>query len=184
MDRRVKLNVLRQLAMSMGDPMMGAFLSFLAGRLDRVHFVESHSGGAVRVTLSPGARLWPRVPFRAEIDGKPVPHPIAFIEAMALRDDDTFVKVDFGAMEAPAWYREAVSDGALDSRSQLEASIERIRRQIDLALDAYRTANEALGGAGEEERQYLRFVLEKAKSELRTLNAQLSSLETKLGSLE
>ena len=184
MDRKAKLNVLRHLAMSMGDPMMAPLLSFFAGRLDRVHFVSDLEGAGVAVTLSPGARLWPRVPFRAEIDGHPVPHPIAFIEQMALRDDQTYIKVDFGVQEAPPWYRQVVRDAVMDPRHQLEESIDQIRSKIDLALDAYRTANEALEKATEEERKYLRFVLDKAKSEMRELNMQLNSLEMKLGRVE
>lgn len=184
MDRKVKLNVLRQLAMTIGDPMMAPTLSFLAGRLDQVHFVHDLEGANVAVTLSPGTRLWPRVPFRAEIDNSPVNHPIAFIERMALRDDDIFVRVEFGALDIPPWYEEALVEGAVDPRAQLEESIDQIRDKIDLALDAYRTASESFDEASEEERKYLRFVLEKAKSEMRALNAQLNDLEMKLGFTE
>lgn len=180
MDRKIKLNVLRQLATSMGDPMMAPILSFLAGRLDRIHFVEAHEGGRANVTIAAGIRLWPRSPFRAEIDGMPVNHPIAFIERMALRDDDLWIRVDFGASEIPAWYQEALVENAMNQRHQLEESIDQIREKIDLALDAYRTANEAIDEATESDRKYLRFVLEKAKTELRTLNGQLTDLEMKL----
>ena len=68
-----------------------------------------------------------------------------------------------------------------DHRSALEASIEQIREKIDLALDAYRTASEGLDSADEEERTYLKFVLEKAKEDMRQLNAQLAELESKIG---
>ncbi len=181
MDRKVKLNVLRQLAMSMGDQMMVPILSFLAGRLDHVHFVRELEGATVAVTLSPGARLWPRVPFRAEIDGESVNHPVAFIEKLALRDDDILIRVEFGALEAPQWYLDAVADDVVDPRRHLEESIDQLRSKIDFALDAYRTANEAFADADDDERKYLRFVLDKAKTEMRTLNAQLNELEMKLG---
>jgi len=184
MDRKVKLNVLRHLAMSMGDQMMVPILSFMAGRLDRIHFVRNLEGAKVAVTLAPGARLWPKVPFRAEIDGAPVPHPIAFIESLALRDDDILIRVDFPALETPKWYQDALEDDPTDPRDQLEESIDQIRAKIDLALDAYRTASEALDEATEEKRQYLRFVLEKAKTDMRALNSQLSALEMKLGLTE
>lgn len=181
MDRKLKLNVLRQLAMTMGDQTMVPILSFLAGRLDQIHFVRNLEGADVAVTLSPGARLWPRVPFRSDIDGASVNHPLAFIERMAMRDDDILIRVEFGALETPQWYLEVLTDDVEDPRHQLEESIDQLRNQIDLALDAYRTASDAIDGADDDERKYLRFVLDKAKSEMRSLNAQLSELEMKLG---
>src|SRR5690606_38650271 len=134
--------------------------------------------------LSSNMRLWPHIPFRAMGDGAPVNNPVAFIDKASLRDDPIYVRVDFGVAGAPKWYQDVVEEGVVSQRHQMETRIEEIRKKIDLALDAYRTANEAAATAGEEEQQYLRFVLSKAKDEMRTLNQKLNELETILGRRE
>lgn len=159
-------------------------LSFLAGRLDGIKFVEETEGAAVSVYLSSNTRLWPHLPFRAMVDGMPINNPIAFIDKVSLRDDPIYIRVDFGALGKPKWYEEIVEEGVTDPRRQMETRIDEIREKIDLALDAYRTANEAIDGASEEDQQYLRFVLSKAKEDMRTLNQKLTELETRLGRRE
>ena len=184
MDRAKKLNALRQIAMTIAEAPLIPVLSFLAGRLDGVKFVEDTEGAAVSVHLSSNTRLWPHLPFRATVDGVPVNNPIAFIDKVSLRDDPVYVRVDFGPMGKPKWYEEIVEEGVVDPRRQMEARINDIRQKIDLALDAYRTANEALEKASEEDQRYLRFVLSKAKEDMRTLNQKLNELEARLGRRE
>lgn len=181
MNRPEKLNVLRQIAMTLAEGSLIPVLSFLAGRLDGIRFVEDTDGAAVSVHLSSNVRLWPHIPFRATIDGTAINNPIAFIDRVSLRDDPIYVRVDFGAVGAPKWYQDVVEEGVVDRRHQMETRIEEIREKIDLALDAYRTANEAIGTAEDDEQQYLRFVLSRAKDDMRTLNQKLSELETRLG---
>lgn len=181
MSRAAKLNALRQIAMTAGEPSLIPILSFLAGRLDHVHFVEDVGEAEVFVHLSLNQRLWPRLPFRAQVDGANINNPIMFIDIVALRDVDVYVRLDLGLGEPPQWYTDVLETIVPDHRSALEASIDQIREKIDLALDAYRTATEGLDTAGEEERAYLKFVVEKAKADMRALNSQLSELESKIG---
>ena len=184
MDRSAKLNALRQIAMTFAEGPLIPVLSFFAGRLDGIRFVRETEGAAVSVYLSSNMRLWPHIPFRAVIDGTPVNNPIAFIEKMALRDDPIYIHVEFGAGGVPKWYRDVLEEGVVDERLRMETRIEEIRRKIDLALDAYRTANDVAHTADEEEQKYLRFVLNKAKDEMRELNQKLNELETLLGRRE
>mgnify|MGYP001362140749 CR=1 FL=1 len=185
MDRQVKLNALRNVAMAMGEAAapLGPLLGFFAGRIDGVRFVKDDSDASLYVYLATASRLWPKLPFRAKIDGEAVNNPFAFIERAALRDDPIEVKVDFGVDAVPEWYEAAVERSA-DPREALHESIEQIRRKIDLALDVYRTASEARVTASEEEQAYLRFVLEKAKAEMRELNLRLTRLEEQLSGVE
>ena len=184
MSRSAKLNALRHIGMSAGDPSLIPLLAFLAGRLDQVHFVQDVAEAEVSVHISLNTRLWPRMPFRAQIDGAAVNNPIMFIDIVALRDVDVYVRVDFGTAEPPLWYAEVLESFIPDPKSALELSIQQIREKIDLALDAYRTASEGLSTRGEEERAYLKFVVEKAKSEMRALNLQLAELESKIGKVD
>lgn len=184
MDREAKLHALRQIAILMNEGALLPLLSFFAGRLDKVRFVKDLTDAGVGVHLSTNMRLWPRIPFRAEIDGRQVNNPIAFIEQMALRDDDLFVRVEVGTDEAPSWLEPVLEEYAQGRRDALETSIDQIRDKIDLALDAYRTASDALDEADSEHRKYLKFVLEKAKEDMRTLNARLDELERMVGKVE
>lgn len=181
MSRSAKLNALRHIGMAAGDGSLIPLLAFLAGRLDRVHFVQDVGEADVSVHISLNMRLWPRLPFRAQVDGATINNPIMFIDIVALRDDDIYVRVDLGTIEPPPWYAEVLDSFTPGRKSALEVSIEQIREKIDLALDAYRIANEGLSSRGEEERAYLKFVVEKAKAEMRALNSQLAELESRIG---
>lgn len=187
MDRAQKLAALRHVGMAMqGDPAVISLLAFFAGRLDRVHFVSDLEGAGYAVTLSVSPRIWPRIPFRATIEGMPVPHPLAFIERAALDDEDIYVKVDFGAAEPPEWYRAVMETEVQDPRQYVEAAMRRVRQEIDLALDVYRTASEALEAnpGDEEHREYLRFALRNAREEIRTLSGRLEKMEAQLGQIK
>lgn len=183
MDRAAKLTALRNIGMTIGDASVIPVLSFLAGRLDTIHFVPEVDDARVWVHFSINTRLWPRVPFRAQVDQTPVNHPIALIEWLALRDDPIHIRTDV-AGDPPEWLAAVLEEEALSPREALEASIQGIREKIDLALDAYRAANEAFPEADEEERRYLSYVLGQAKEEMKALNAQLNELERQVGASE
>jgi len=107
--RATKLNALRHIAMAAGDPGLIPVLAFLAGRLDRVHFVEDLGEAEVAVHLSLNRRLWPRTPFRSQVDGATITNPIMFIDIVALRDVDVFVRVDLGLASLPSGTRTSSS---------------------------------------------------------------------------
>lgn len=181
MDREEKLQALRHIGMTMqADVVVVSVLSFLAGRLDRVHFVADVEGASIAAYFSLHSRLWPRVPFRAEIDGTPVSHPLAFIERAALRDEDVYVQVDFAGSDPPEWYKAVLEESVQDARQYIEASMARVRSQIDMALDVYRTANDALVQADEEKQAYLRFALQRARDDIKSLSSRLQELESQL----
>src|SRR5690606_36038445 len=113
MDRPAKLNALRQIAMTFAEGPLIPVLSFFAGRLDGIRFVEETEGAAVSVHLSSNKRLWPHIPFRATVDGEPVNNPIAFIDKVSLRDDPIYVRVDFGVTGIPKWYQDVVEPGVV-----------------------------------------------------------------------
>ena len=181
MDRARKLEVLRRVAMVLRPegPLLVLF-GFLAGRLDRVHFVRSLEGASTAVHLSVDSRIWPRVPFRGRVGDEQILHPIAFVDLVAPRDDDIYVKVDFPYGEEPGWYREVVFDAPQDWRATLEQATMRVRERIDFALDVYRAAAPLVEKATGEERKRLQFVIETARAEIQGLSRQLSELQAKL----
>ncbi len=181
MDRQTRLDVLRRVAMMLRPegPLLVLF-GFLAGRIERVIYVRRLDEAPVGVHLSADSRIWPRIPFRARVDGETILNPIAFVDLMALRDDDIYVRVDFPWGEEPPWYREAAQDGAQDRRTVLEQAASRVKERIDFALDVYRVAAPLVQGASEEERRRLQFVLETARSEIQSLSRQLSELQALL----
>lgn len=175
-----KLDALRHIGMAMhADGAVLPLLAFFAGRLDRVHFVSDLEGARVAVQLAVSPRIWPRVPFRGTIDGVTITHPLAFIERCALRDDDIYVQVTFGGGMAPEWYQNVVEEGVADQRHYVEAAMEKVRQEIDTALDLYRTANEAMESAEGEELRYLQFALRKAQEDIRYLSGRLREMEAR-----
>ncbi|HEY8485899.1 MAG TPA: hypothetical protein VIL11_00770 [Limnochordales bacterium] len=185
MDRQRKLDALRRIAMILrpDGPLLVLF-GFLAGRLDRVLFVRQLEGAHVAVQLSADSRIWPRVPFRARVGEETVLNPIAFVDLMATRDDDIYVRVDLPYGEEPGWYREVLVDQPLDWRTTLEQATMRVRERIDFALDVYRTAAPLVEKATGEERRRLEFILETARAEIQGLSRKLSELQARLASGE
>lgn len=175
-----KLDVLRQIGMAMhADGGVVPLLAFLAGRLDRVHFVSDLEGAPVAVQLAVSPRIWPRVPFRGTVDGVTITHPLAFIERCAVRDDDIYVQVTFGGGTPPEWYQNVVEEGVADRRHYVEAALDKVRQEIDTALDLYRTANEAMESAEGDELRYLQFALRKAEDDIRQLSSRLREMEVR-----
>lgn len=181
MDRTRKLEVLRRIAMVLRPegPLLVLF-GFLAGRLERLFFVRSLEGATVAVHLSADSRIWPRVPFRGRVGDDQILHPIAFVDLVATRDDDIYVKVDFPYSGEPDWYREVLTDVPQDWRATLEQATLRVRERIDFALDVYRTAAPLVEKATGEERKRLQFVIETARAEIQGLSRQLSELQARL----
>lgn len=181
MGRAQKLSALRHIAVAMqADGALVPLFAFLAGRLDQVHFVTDLEGANLAIHLSVAPRVWPRVPVRITIDGAAVHHPLAFIERAALRDDDIYVRVDFGVVDPPEWYQDVLEGGVQDPRHYVEAAIQRVRQEIDLALDVYRTASEMMASTNDEDREYLRFALQKAQGDIRALSGRLQAMEEEL----
>ncbi|WP_324717025.1 hypothetical protein U7230_01730 [Carboxydochorda subterranea] len=179
--RQEKLEALRHVAMLMrpDGPLLVLF-GFLAGRIDQVEFVRNLEGVAVAVQLSLDGRIWPRVPFRGRVQEEPILNPVAFVDLVALRDDEIYVRVDFPWGQEPEWYARVAQDSAVDRKERLAGAIERIRQRIDFALDVYRTAQPLIAGSSEEERRRLQFVVQTARDEIQALSRQLSELESEL----
>ncbi|HHY16703.1 MAG TPA: hypothetical protein GX524_01375, partial [Firmicutes bacterium] len=77
--REKKLDALYTFSvMVIQNPLFSYLLGYLAGQIDRVHFVEDLSGAdiAIRLCIRRSA-LWPREPFQATVRGVSMPSPLS-----------------------------------------------------------------------------------------------------------
>ncbi len=160
------------------NPEIAYLLGFLAGRLERVHFVESLEGAPVAVRFAAGRRrIWPGVPFQAVIHDVPVPSPAMLVSALLESAEDICVRIDSDAVTASDAFAEVVEpmyEGAAPARETATERAARLRARIDETLDVYRACREALE-AGEPEREAeVRFFLAMAEREIQALSRQMA----------
>ena len=185
-DPRKKLDALILFGSRVGShPEMAYLLGFLAGRLDRLHFVRSLEGAPVAVRLAAGRRrLWPGSPFEATVRGVPVPAPGLFVAALCDSDDDICVQIELDDLAELVWFRDLLVDAYADLRGgpqrRLDESIDQVRGRIDDALDIYRECRRVLEDEPGEREGHLRFFLKMAESEIEGLSRQLTTLNQQL----
>ncbi len=169
------------------NPDMTFFLGFLAGNLQRLHFVRSLEGAPVAIAISAGRRMiWPGSVFDATLHSVPVPLPGALVSALVENDEPICVRVALDdAMEAQ-WFEPLLVDSydairADRPEDSLAARMRGLRTRIDQQLDVYRECRRLLAeGSGEDESR-LRYFLGLAQTEIESLGTQLSALNTSLG---
>jgi hypothetical protein len=174
---RLKHEVLVRLGMLMSaNPEIAYLLGFLAGRLERVHFVESLEGAPVAVRFAAGRRrIWPGVPFQAVVHDVPVPSPAMLVSALLESDEDICVRVDADPVTATDAYAEVVrpSYAPADAATTAAERAARLRARIDQTLDVYRACREALQSGDPEREKEVRFFLAMAEREIQSLSRQL-----------
>jgi hypothetical protein len=176
---RHKHEVLVHLGMSMPANLEIAYLlGFLAGRLERLHFVESLEGAPVAIRFAAGRRrIWPGVPFQALIHDVPVPGPAMLVSALLESDEDICVRIDAESVTATDTYADVVEPSyapkpAKDAAAERAA---RLRARIDQTLDVYRACREALQEGDPERETEVRFFLSMAEREIQALSRQLGA---------
>ncbi|REJ38385.1 MAG: hypothetical protein DIU84_00265 [Bacillota bacterium] len=182
-ERRRKFLALVQLAERLPKhPALMMLLGFLAGRLDRLCLLppsEMPAAGGVRIVLTtPQARIWTGRWFQGWVGATAVPDPVVLISAVADRDVDIYLSVDFGS-QVPAWYLEAVGTPA-QPEPPLEERLEDLRRRVDSALDIYNECRRQLEAGDESRQEELRFLLALAQEEVERLGAELRRLTEEL----
>lgn len=163
-------------------PALMMLLGFLAGRLDRLCLLppsEMPAAGGVRIVLTtPQARIWTGRWFQGWVGATAVPDPVVLISAVADRDVDIYLSVDFGS-QVPAWYLEAVGTPA-QPEPPLEERLEDLRRRVDSALDIYNECRRQLDQDDGERERELRFFLELARREVEELSRELQRVKQEL----
>ena len=173
-NRARKLQALLLLArMRPADGPLLFLLGFLAGRVDRLVFVEDLEGWEVAIHLmDPGRLLWPGRPFRARVGTVEVPDPVTLVSALLERTDPIAIRIDF--THPPQWYTELVEAGEGDEApTPPEDRVEELRRRVDQTLDFYNECRRALAAGAREREAELRFLLDLARAEVAALSREL-----------
>jgi hypothetical protein len=157
-------------------------LGFLAGRLDRVHFVRDLEGAPVALRFAFGRRrVWPAVPFQGVIRGVPVPAPAFVVSALLESDDDIFVRVDAEEITESPGYSEIVLpsyQAVVGGGASLQERVANLRARIDQTLDIYRACREVLATGDPERQGEIRFFLNLAQREIEALSRQLQAVQS------
>ncbi len=177
---RRRHDVIVHLGMTMpANPEVAYLLGFLAGRLDRVHIVQSLEGAPVAIRFAAGRRrIWPGVPFQAVVHDVPVPSPAMLVSALLESDEAICVRIDSDAVTASDAYADVVEpmyEGAAPVQETPAERAARLRARIDQTLDVYRACREALEAGDPERGAEVRFFLTMAEREIQALSRQLAS---------
>lgn len=184
--RRDKLNALLQLGARVADePMLQLLIGFLAGHVERVHFVRSLEGAPIAVRIAMGRRaVWPGQGFHATVRGVPIPVPVALVSVLAETDDPIALQLVFDGMEAAFWLQKVLHDNIADAtrspRARVRENMEELRARIDQALDVYRECRQLLESGDPSREQELKFFLDLARSEIGNLSQELERLKSTL----
>lgn len=186
---REKLRALLQFAaMVQGSPALVLLLGFLAGQIDRVHFVSDLGGAPVAIRLSSGRRrIWPSPPFEATLRGVNVPDPVTLVSALSGNQDPICLSIEFEGAQSEAWYQNLVVPRYIDvaagrtaEHRAAEHRLEDLRRQIDHALDVYNECRRLLEEGDPAREAELQIFKEMAERELKECSEQLARLESTL----
>lgn len=168
------------------NPDMAFFLGFLAGNLDRLHFVRSLEGAPVAVHLAAGRRrIWPGPVFDAKMHQVPVPMPVMLVSALAENDEPICVHLALDDPQEAAFFEPLTEDSydaiRPDRGDTLHDRVTQLRRRIDQSLDVYRECRHLLEAHEGEDESRLRFFLGLAEEEIGGLSDQLKRLNGELG---
>ncbi len=184
-DETTRLDVLLRLGRHLPQSADIFFLlGFLAGNLDRVHFVQNLEGAPVQIHVAAGRRqIWPKPPIDAVVHGVPLPLPGMVVSALSERDDPICVQISVDDPPEQAWFDQFAVAGYEEvhrPEDTLRERVQSVRIRIDQALDVYRECRRLLDeGEGVEEAQ-LQFFLGLAETEIEGLTAQLNALNGRL----
>ncbi len=183
--RSEKLEAINNFAVLVGnEPALAYLMGFLAGQVDRVHFVRDTVGADVSLRLSQGKiTVWPAEPFRAMVGGVIVPNPMAFVAAVSKTSTPICVSLAFERSDEVPWYRQVVLPDVSYVKASAEAAEEEataLRAEMDRALDIYAECMrlvEAESGARKRELDYYMSV---AQEQMRQLSIKLDEVNAQL----
>jgi hypothetical protein len=186
-DRRTKLEALIRVGKHLPQhPEMAFFLGFLAGNLDRLHFVRSLEGAPVAIRIAAGRKhIWPGSLFEAKVHKVPVPMPGMLVSALVENDEPICVHVGLDDPEDAAFLEGLTVDSYEAIRPSspedtLRQRMAHLHQRIDQALDVYRECRRLLEAHEGEDEARLRFFLGLAQQEIEALSQQLKVVSAKL----
>ncbi|HCD41088.1 MAG TPA: hypothetical protein DEQ54_00515 [Firmicutes bacterium] len=185
--RTKKLEALNNFTKLVGDdPVLAYLMGFLAGQVDRVHFVRDLRGADISLRLSQASlTVWPGAPFTASVGGVVVPHPVAFVKAVGQTNPDRqiFVSLSFDRADEAEWYQEVLLPDVSHVQFGTQAAEEKVtslRSELDRALDIYAECKKLMGESGSERKKELDYYISVAETEMKQLSAQLEEVSRQL----
>jgi len=170
------------------DPPKVMLLGFLAGRVERLHFVEDLEGAPTQIFMS--ARRYPIMPtkdFEATVNGVKLATPVHIMRALGETHPEIALRLDFDGMHRAPWYRQVVVSSLYDEdieATTVEQRIEELKERVDQTLDLYNEIRSALQAGTNDEREQLEFFLTRARNEMQDLSTQLQRLQAFVGETE
>lgn len=185
--RAKKLEALGNFTKLVGDdPVIAYLMGFLTGQVDRVHFVRDPRGADISLKLSQERfTVWPGEPFRANVGGVVMPHPIAFVRAVgqAHADRQICVSLNFERADEAEWYQEVLLPDLSYVKQGIEAAEQEaksLRREMDHALDIYAECKRLLGKSGDERKAELDYYMSVAQIQMKLLSGKLEEVSMQL----
>ena len=185
--RAKKLEALGNFTKLVGDdPVIAYLMGFLTGQVDRVHFVRDPRGADISLKLSQERfTVWPGEPFRANVGGVVMPHPIAFVRAVgqAHADRQICVSLNFERADEAEWYQEVLLPDLSYVKQGIEAAEQEarsLRREMDHALDIYAECKRLLEKSGDERKAELDYYMSVAQTQMKLLSGKLEEVSMQL----
>ena len=185
--RTKKLEALSNFTKLVGDdPVLAYLMGFLTGQVDRVHFVQDPRGADISLKLSQDRlTVWPGEPFRANVGGVMMPHPIAFVRAVgqAHIERQICVSLNFERADEAAWYQEVLLPDVSHVQLGIQAAEEEaksLRNEMDQAHDIYAECKRRMEESGSERKGELDYYMSVAETQMRLLSAQLEEVSAQL----
>jgi uncharacterized protein YpiB (UPF0302 family) len=186
--REKKLDALYTFSvMVIQNPLFSYLLGYLAGQIDRVHFVEDLTGADIAIKLCIRRKaLWPVEPFQATVRGVSMPSPLSLVRTINNDDSEICVRLDFDNSHEASWYREVLLPNVSYVKNAAEAAREEsahLRREMDRNLDIYRECKTLLNTSSPERQEEMGFYMRLAENQLKGLSGQLEELNKRMKEL-
>ncbi|NLS44760.1 MAG: hypothetical protein GX969_03355 [Firmicutes bacterium] len=168
------------------DPVLAYLMGFLTGQVERVHFVRDSQGADIFLRLSQDKfTVWPGEPFRANVGGVVMPHPIAFVKAVGQTHSDRqiCVSLHFERANETDWYQEVLLPDVSHVRLGVEAVEQEarvLRSEMDHALDIYAECKRLLEKSESERKTELDYYMSVAQAQMKLLSGKLEEVSTQL----
>lgn len=165
-------------------PAFTYLMGFLAGAVDRVHFLKDLTGAEIAITVSISSRaIWPHEPFKAFVRGVAMPNPYILVRSIWDDPAPICVSLDFDHADETPWYQEVLLPSVAYVKDAEKAHMEesdRLRQEMDRTLDIYRECKTLMKETSPERERELAFYMHLAEERLKTLSRELEELNQQM----
>ncbi len=182
--RAQKLEAVYNFGLMVGqNPWFSFLVGFLAGQIERVHFVRDLKGADIAVSLSARrAIIWPNDPFKATVRGVSMPNTFVLVKSVADDPSPICVDLDFDHREETDWYQTVVLPSVSyikDPEEAMHNESEDLWNQMDRTLDLYRECRSLLQD-DDQRKQELQYYMNLAEGQMRNLSRQMDELNRQM----